>query len=181
MRNGRDFFRATTGLVCAAALAALLPQVAAAQDGRPQCATRNQSTLEGRNCAFLKAGARRTEFLPTVGSFTYFSTSHSPARTLVGTWRFTAADIPRAGDRDGPLSGVFAILVEGQPVGRLAHQVLHRGTAWRRVNGTRFVPPGAPASSPVFVEWRREGNAWVVSAIGDEAFLDGARLPSWCC
>lgn len=181
MRNGRNFSRAAKGLLCAAALAALFPRVAAAQDGRPQCATENQDPLEGRNCAFLKAGARRTEFLPSAGSFTYLSASHSPGRTSVGTWRFTAADVPRAGDPGGPLSGVFAILVEGQPVGRLAHQVLHRGTAWRRVHGTRFVPPGAPASSAVFVEWRREGNAWVVSAVGDEAFLDGAPLPPWCC
>ncbi len=39
---------------------------------------------------------------------------------------------------------------------------------WRRVGGKRFVPPGASARSPVFVEWRREHGRWVVSAFGDE-------------
>jgi hypothetical protein len=32
------------------------------------------------------------------------------------------------------------------------------------------VPPGAPASSPVFVEWRREHGRWVISAFGDERY-----------
>ena len=44
--------------------------------------------------------------------------------------------------------------------------VVLRPGRWRRVGGNRFVPPGAPASSPIFVEWRREGDAWVVAAAG---------------
>jgi hypothetical protein len=36
------------------------------------------------------------------------------------------------------------------------------------VRGNRFVPPGASARSPVFVEWRREGGEWVISRFGDE-------------
>lgn len=46
---------------------------------------------------------------------------------------------------------------------------------WRRVRGNRFVPPGAPDRSPVFVEWRRENGEWVISAFGDERY-HGRRL-----
>jgi hypothetical protein len=151
-----------------------------AQDRPPQCAAEDQGTLEGRNCAFLRAGGQRTAFLPRTGTFRYSLTSHYPGRMVAGTWLFSAADVVRAAGADGPLRGVFALQVESQPVGRLAHQVLHRGTVWRRVGGNRFVPPGASGSSPVFVEWRREGSTWVVSAVGDEAFAD-VPLPSWCC
>jgi hypothetical protein len=38
---------------------------------------------------------------------------------------------------------------------------------WRRF-GTRFVPPRAPASSPTYVEWRRERGTWVIAELGDE-------------
>jgi hypothetical protein len=44
---------------------------------------------------------------------------------------------------------------------------MHPGP-WRRVRGTRFVPPDASAASPVFVEWRRDEGRWVVSAFGEE-------------
>jgi hypothetical protein len=74
----------------------------------------------------------------------------------------------------------FEIQVESQPIGLFAHQVMHRGTGWRRVRGNRFVPPGASASSAIFVEWRREGDRWVVSAFGDETFPSG-KTPPWCC
>jgi hypothetical protein len=167
-------------LVCAAAAMAM-SSPAAAQADRPQCTVELADTLEGWNCAFLKAGARRIEFLPGHGIFTYYLTSHTPARNVRGAWRFAATDVAEAAAAGGPLHGVFAIRYEGQPVGRLAHQILHRGTRWRRVRGNRFVPPGAAASSPAFVEWRREGDRWVVSAIGDEAFAPGVSLPQWCC
>lgn len=154
---------------------------AVAQDDRPQCVVESQATLEGRNCAFLRRESRRIEFLPRTGLFSYHLTTHSPGRSTTGTWRFSAAGLEEAARVTGPLFEVLDIDYEGQPIGRLAHQVMHRGTAWRRVYGNRFVPPGAPASSPVFVEWRRERGTWVVSAIGDEAFTDGVPLPEWCC
>ena len=76
---------------------------------------------------------------------------------------------------------VSGLDVEAQPIGRLSHQVMHRGTGWRRVRGgSRFVPRDAPDDSPLFVEWRREGGTWVVSAVGDESFHD-VPLPAWCC
>ncbi|HEX9939091.1 MAG TPA: hypothetical protein VGB15_18255 [Longimicrobium sp.] len=69
---------------------------------------------------------------------------------------------------------------ESQPVGLLVHQVLCRGVAWRPVSPTRFVPPGAGASSPTFVEWRREGGRWVIAAFGEETFARDP-LPEWVC
>ena len=52
-------------------------------------------------------------------------------------------------------------------MGGLIGWSLEHPRGWRRVRGTRFVPPGEPASSPVFVEWRREDGRWVVSSFGD--------------
>lgn len=168
--------------LCAFTAVVASSQPAAGQDDeRPHCSVESEHTLEGRNCAFLRAGPRRTEFLPASGVFTLHRTTHSVGRSAVGTWRFERDDVARATREGGPLEGVFAIRYEAQPIGRFAHQVLNRGTAWRRVTPTRFVPPGAPRSSPVFVEWRREGERWVVSAVGDEGFDEGVPLPDWCC
>lgn len=160
---------------------ALIAAPARAQAAPPTCSSENRATLEGLNCAFLSYSTRRTDFLPRTGTFTYHLTSYFPGGTSEGVWRLTPADFRQAFLGDGPLKGVLQVQYEEQPIGRLAHQVMTRGTAWRRVAGNRFVPPGACASSPVFVEWRREGDAWVISAIGDEAFLRGVPLPSWCC
>jgi len=121
------------------------------------------------------------DFLPRTGTFTYHLTSYFPGGAREGVWRLNPADFRQAFRGDGLLKGVLQSQPEKQPIGRLAHQILTRGTGWRRVAGNRFVPPGAPASSPVFIEWRREGDTWVVSSIGDEAFTDGVPLPSWCC
>jgi hypothetical protein len=45
------------------------------------------------------------------------------------------------------------------------------------VGGTRFVPPGEPARSPAYVEWRLEDGEWVVSSIGDEQIYQRPRRP----
>jgi hypothetical protein len=118
-------------------------------------------------------------FFPRTGTFTYYHTAHESTGDRPGVWRFAGAE---AGSvlRRRPLSGVFSINVEAQPIGLFAHQVMHRGTKWRRVSPTRFVPPGAPASSPTFVEWRQENGTWVIAAFGDESFPNG-QTPAWCC
>jgi hypothetical protein len=67
---------------------------------------------------------------------------------------------------------------QAQTIGLFAHQVMMRGVEWRRVSGTRFVPPGETAASAIFVEWRREGSKWVVSSFGDESF-SRLPLPPW--
>ncbi|HEX8244638.1 MAG TPA: hypothetical protein VF541_14125 [Longimicrobium sp.] len=103
---------------------------------------------------------------------------HHPTLRAAPRWRWT-------GDRG---QGTFYIQVEGQPIGRFAHQVMMRDRGpsspgplrWRRVRGNRFVPVGDPNSAGFFVEWRREGGRWVVSAFGDESFGEGP-LPPWCC
>jgi hypothetical protein len=43
-----------------------------------------------------------------------------------------------------------------------------------------MVLDGEPDDSGFFVEWRREGDRWVVSAFGDEQY-DRVPLPRWCC
>lgn len=116
---------------------------------------------------------------PSTGDWTYLHTVHTPRGPDLREWRIPAAQTREV--VDGELKRVFFLSVHAQPIARLVHQVLHRGTVWRRVTPTRFVPPGASRSSPVFVEWRREGDQWVVSAVGDEAFHEGVPLPAWCC
>jgi hypothetical protein len=174
--------RRWTWLLAAALLAMAPDDGAAQQDARPRCTETRPDTLEGRNCLFLQAsGRQRAAFLTRSGTFTWAHTTNRPRGAAAGVWRFTGEDARRAMDWNGPLIWVFDIHVEGQPIGTFSHQVMHRGTGWRRVRGDRFVPPGAPDDSPVFVQWRREGGTWVVSAVGDESFLDGAPLPPWCC
>ena len=141
--------------------------------------------LDGRMRAFLetvnrgRAGPVTAAFFPRTGDWTYVHTARHAAGDRVGVWRFPALET-RWAIVDGPLRKVFAIDYHAQPIGLFAHQVMHRGIAWRRVGGNRFVPPGAPASSGAFVEWRREFDAWVISSIGDESF-PGVPLPPWCC
>ena len=130
--------------------------------------------LERRMEGFL-AAARRSDvegvvpFFPRRGSFTYLHTSYERDGAHPSTWIFPAADARKA-ITDGPLQPSFEIQAEGQTIGLFTHQLILRGTAWRRVRGTRFVPPGANASSGIFVEWRREGSEWVISAFGDESY-----------
>ncbi|HYW12470.1 MAG TPA: hypothetical protein VE871_10935 [Longimicrobium sp.] len=170
-------------LLLGAALAAGATRPAAAQeDPRPQCTEQRHDTLEGRHCLFLHALGRSAvlAFLPGTGTFTYVHTTHGPSGATEGMWRFAAADAVRAARIGGPLQWVFHLNFEGQPIGRLSHQVMHRGTGWRRVRGDRFVPRDAPDDSPLFVQWRREGGTWVVAAVGDESFRDVPH-PPWCC
>lgn len=142
-------------------------------------------TLDDRASAFLRTVGRQNAdsiavFFPRTGDWTYVHTAHHGDEPREGVRRFRGPEALAAIRLRGPLWASFEIQVESQPIGLFAHQVLHRGTAWRRVRGNRFVPPDAPASSPIFVEWRREEGQWVVSAFGDESFPSG-ETPSWCC
>ncbi len=120
-------------------------------------------------------------FFPTTGDVIYRRTIHTAEGTQTGIWRFPAPEVPVALASGGPLWASFEIQPEAQPVGLLEHQVKLRAGRWRRVQGTRFVPPGADASSPIYVEWRQEGTNWVIAEFGDELFTSSARLPAWCC
>lgn len=146
--------------------------------------TGQTQTLERRMEAFLATMRRRSDdstvhFFPRTGTFTYVRTSHIRGREGVRPWVFPADQALRAMDYGGPLYHSFSINPHAQPIALLYQQVILREGRWRRVRGNRFVPPGAPASSPTFVEWRREDGEWVVSAFGDELF--GRPFPDWCC
>jgi hypothetical protein len=120
-------------------------------------------------------------FFPTTGDVVYRRTIHTAEGTQTGVWRFPATEVLVALASGGPLWESFEIQPEAQPVGLFEHQVKLRAGRWRRVRGTRFVPPGADASSPIYVEWRQEGTNWVIAEFGDELFTPSARRPAWCC
>jgi hypothetical protein len=119
----------------------------------------------------LDLGGDVRGYFPTRGEWTWVVTTHHPGGPdRMGVWRFPAVQTDSAIET-GPLcdsfhSGDFAML--GTVI---APAVDSRGDGeWRRVRGTRFVPEGAPAGSPVFVEWRREDGRWVVSSFGGEGW-----------
>jgi hypothetical protein len=159
-------------LLAVAICVSLAPQSAEPQTPRP----REPATLSQRMRAFLELvdGAPAeivAAYFPRRGDWTWYQTvHHDGGADRAGVWRFPGASTRDAIRRCGPAWESFAFQPEGQPLGVLSSQVLDHGTRWRRVGGTRFVPPGAPARSPVFVEWRREDGAWVVSSFGDESF-----------
>jgi hypothetical protein len=155
--------------------AVLLPSAAHAQRAAP--GSGEAMSLAGRMRAFLEAArAEPAAFFPRRGDWTWVQTHHHERGGVrVGVWRFRAEDTPKALAYCGPAGESFAYQPHGQPLGVFIHHVIERRTRWRRVRGNRFVPPGAPAGSPVFVEWRREDGEWVVSAFGDERF-HGPRL-----
>lgn len=166
------------------AISACFPRSSAAQPA-DTTAVADASSLEQRADAFLRAVRRSNAdsialFFPRSGDWSYAHTAHHEDGIRRGVRRFSALDALSAIRRRGPLGASFSINFHEQPIGLFAHQVMHRGTDWRRVRGNRFVPPDAPASSPIFVEWRREGDRWVVSAFGDESFPSG-KTPPWCC
>jgi hypothetical protein len=147
----------------------------AAQTSAPAA---TEATLAARMQAFLEEvedfpNTGLVEFFPRRGDWTWFQTLRDFAGTVrgVGVWRFPGAETPRVIGEGGPACESFeGVTGEAAPwEGRLGMQAMRPGR-WRRVRGNRFVPPGESARSPVFVEWRREDDAWVVSAVGDEDF-----------
>lgn len=145
--------------------------------------SRTAAELRQRTDGFLATVRRQrpdsiAEYFPAQGDFVWYNTSHVPGWEHVGVWRFPAEQALEA-IRRGPLLPSFDLNPHAQPIGLFTHQLILRGSNWRRVGRSRFVPPGAPASSPTFVEWRREGDRWVISSFGDELFAP--PFPSWCC
>lgn len=120
-----------------------------------------------------------TSFFPSAGGVTYRRSVHTLDGTRVGVWYIPASDIPTA--LDGPLAESFDMNYESQPIGLFEHQVKLRRGPWQRVSSYRFVPPGGNATSPIYVDWRREGSTWVISEFGDEVYIDKRSLPAWCC
>lgn len=137
-----------------------IPLRAAAQDG-----------LERRNEAFLRSVARAPDdsvaaYFPRRGGWTWTQvTEGAPPGYPPTVWRFAAPETLRTIWRY-PVCQAF-VRFSG-PIGNdeLEMRIEADGTRWRRVAGNRFVPPGESARSPMFVQWRREGGRWVVSALG---------------
>jgi len=110
------------------------------------------------------------EWFPREGTWVWRQTLHgTPEGDRVVTWRFPAAQTVEALSSTGPLCRSF--FRGGGEVGTIPTTIAGRlsddSARWRRI-GLRFVPSGASASSPAFVEWRREGGRWVISELGDE-------------
>lgn len=145
-----------------------------------------QSGLEKRMADFISAfdslpPERFVSFFPKSDDFTYTRTVHGDGGG-VRKWRFPATQAGEAlAGSDRPLWASFTVQFEAQPIGLFAHQVLERPGRWVRIYGTRYVPPGSGAASPIYVEWRREGAEWVISEFGDEIFPHSVPLPRWCC
>jgi hypothetical protein len=142
--------------------------------------------LRERNHAFLRAlhtGARDSiaaEFFPRAGEWTWVHTLEgAPATSRVTTRRFAAGETRRTIGTGGPACWSFEPGWDGgvslaEPLLLGVQATAH--TRWRRVGGNRFVPPGASAASPVFVQWRREDGRWVVSSFGDAEAWEGPPL-----
>jgi hypothetical protein len=140
--------------------------------------------LQERNRLFLEAvdsheADKIAPFFPRSGEFEYQFTEITDSTAQTRKRRFSGVDALHE-ISEGALWNSFDIQYEAQPIGLFAHQVMLRGTEWRQVGQTRFVPPGESASAAIFVEWRREGSRWVVSSFGDQRFVT-RNPPPWCC
>lgn len=156
-------------LLLAGSLAAAVPM--AAQTGTPAA----PATLDARMQAFLREmGEGSTErvaaFFPRRGDWSWVTTEpRTPEGGRTGTWRFAGSETLRAIGPGGPVCWSFhrGGGELGPRGGSLQAHVTDHPSGWRRVRGNRFVPPGAGARSPVFVQWRREDGEWVVAAFGE--------------
>lgn len=138
---------------------ALLAMMAAAAPAAAQPA------LEGRMRAFARAVEEKgidsvAAFFPRRGTWAWVLTTHAGLRgDHVGLWRFDAAETLRAIQEGGPVCGSFAHRGHAGALGMLSSEMgEHPRRRWRRVRGNRFVPPGASAGSPIFVEVEAGGR-----------------------
>lgn len=93
-------------------------------------------------------------------------------RPAVETIRIAADSTRAAISKDGKVCDSFTgTLGSVGPVETtLGMQLRIHRRPWRYAGRLRFVPPGEPASSPTFVEWRRERGSWVVSRVGEQYY-----------
>lgn len=189
MHTNRAGYRKTVAGVVLLVLSVIGLGVTAPRPLHAQQLARSEAAApspERRMEAFLAAVMRKkpdsiAAFFPLTGTFSFTRTTHQRDGSRTGVWRFPGANALAAISAGGPLHRAFTLNPHGHPVGPFFHQVVLREGRWRRIGGNRFVPPDAPASSPIFVEWRREGDTWVVAAFGDEIYGAGVPIPAWCC
>ncbi len=107
-------------------------------------------------------------YFPTRGEWEWVLTTRYPdGSRRRQVQRFPAAQTDAALAASGPLCDSF----HSGDIIALGTVIYYAGgewERWRRVGATRFVPPGRPATFPVFVEWRREDGRWVIAAVGEE-------------
>ena len=154
--------------VAAAALAAL-------GAGAPLAAQR--VAPESRMEALIEAVGsdsreRVAAFFPRAGSWMWSGTTrerNSATVVRMEAWRFPAAETLRAISEGGPVCGTFDTLTghSGPFEEKLGMRMRRHPREWRRVGERRFVPPGSSDRSHTFVEWRWEGDRWVISSVGD--------------
>jgi hypothetical protein len=134
----------------------------------------SQSTAElpARMESFVEAvrdGDRRqvAGFFPATGTWSWVQRfPDQPGRW--GVREFSAMHTLAAISDGGPVCDSFqGPTPEGWPVHPTLAAAAADPRSWRRATAMRFVPRGQPATSPVFVQWRRENGRWVVSSIGD--------------
>ena len=174
-----------TALLRLAALACLAALPATAQESAAPAG----ATLDARMQAFIREIRERPNtglaaYFPRRGDWTRVQTigvwrGGRRVGERVGMWRFAGAETVRIIGAGGAACSSFDTDVGdvGPFDGLFGMQTLLNRQPWRLVRGNRFVPRGASAKSPVFVEWRREDGAWVVSAYGEEGYPDsGPRV-----
>jgi hypothetical protein len=153
---------------------------------RAQAVARGREGLRARMAEFLDTLSEdgptdpMRRFFPTTGDWSYTHTVHlASGRARIQRWTFPAAQTSLLfgfgkGVEVNPVWDSFLADQHGQIEGLLISVV--GVTPWRLVGRNRFVPPEAPASSPVFVDWRREHGRWVIAAFGDERHCRRALL-----
>ena len=140
----------------------------------PSAAGQRSESVDARMTAFVRALHRHppdslAAFFPRQGTWTWVKTTRYGGRAdVVGRWVFRGADLPEAAEPGGPLCHSLSFGGDVMLPSALIHAGGDEGRPWRRVSRTRFVPAGAPASSRVHVDWRREDGRWVVAALGEE-------------
>jgi hypothetical protein len=155
----------------------LLPTVGRAQERGPEPSAAEIRALRSRMATLADSmrgyelSESFAEWFPREGTWVWRQTLHGAPEggDRVVAWRFPAAQTVQALSSTGPLCPSF--FRGGGEVGTFPTTIAGRlsddSVRWRQV-GLRFVPRGASASSPAFVEWRREGGRWVISEFGDE-------------
>lgn len=161
----------TRFLLAAALLAgAALPVRAFAQAWDTSTVKRRGWSLDRTMRVFLdELGYAADLSFPRRGEWTWVVRREQPDGSFItGVQRFPAAHTDSAMKTSGPLCDSFSA-AESHVPGTLISFSYNRDESpmWRRVGPTRFVPPGEPAGSPVFVEWRREDGRWVIARYGE--------------
>ncbi|HEX6750983.1 MAG TPA: hypothetical protein VF092_27085 [Longimicrobium sp.] len=155
-------------LLATAILALARPPAGAAQD-TTSWASRPGWSLERTMREFVNTlGGSAPGYFPSRGEWAWVVTKRYPdGRRHANVWRFPAAQTDSALGWNGPVCNSFssgdAVAIE--TIVSIAYE--SQQSPWRRVGETRFVPPGQPAGSPYWVEWRREDGRWVISAFGE--------------